>query len=125
MKKRWVAALLAALLLLLPAAARAESALTQGEPLESELPMEADAVSVLLLDARSGTVILEKNADEQRPAASLTKLMTILLTLEALDAGEIALADEISVSVAAAGMAARRRSWTRTASTQRRTCSSP
>ena len=89
MKKRWVAALLAALLLLLPAAARAESATTQaetapaqGEPLESELPMEADAVSVLLLDARSGTVILEKNADEQRPAASLTKLMTILLTLE-------------------------------------------
>ena len=104
MKKRWVAALLAALLLLLPAAARAESTLTQGEPLESELPMEADAVSVLLLDARSGTVILEKNADEQRPAASLTKLMTILLTLEALDAGEIALADEVTVSEAAAGM---------------------
>ena len=111
MKKRWVAALLAALLLLLPAAARAESATTQaetapaqGEPLESELPMEADAVSVLLLDARSGTVILEKNADEQRPAASLTKLMTILLTLEALDAGEIALADEVTVSEAAAGM---------------------
>ena len=94
MKKRWVAALLAALLLLLPAAARAESATTQaetapaqGEPLESELPMEADAVSVLLLDVRSGTVILEKNADEQSPAASLTKLMTILLTLEAIDAG--------------------------------------
>ena len=104
MKKRWVAALLAALLLLLPAAAQAESALAQGEPLESELPMEADAVSVLLLDARSGTVILEKNADEQRPAASLTKLMTILLTLEALDAGEIALADEVTVSEAAAGM---------------------
>ena len=111
MKKRWVAALLAALLLLLPAAARAESATTQaetapaqGEPLESELPMEADAVSVLLLDARTGTVILEKNADEQRPAASLTKLMTILLTLEALDDGEIALADEVTVSEAAAGM---------------------
>ena len=51
MKKRWVAALLAALLLLLPAAARAESAPAQGEPLESELPMEADAVLVLLLDA--------------------------------------------------------------------------
>ncbi|MGI5884253.1 MAG: D-alanyl-D-alanine carboxypeptidase family protein [Candidatus Spyradocola sp.] len=102
MKKRWVAAVLAAILLLVPAAARAEGAAVG--PLESELPMEADAVSVLLLDARSGTVILEKNADEQRPAASLTKLMTILLTLEALDEGRISLSDEVTVSETAAGM---------------------
>ena len=88
MLKRCLAGLLAALFLLLPIAARAQSA-----PLESELPFEADAASVLLLDARTGTVILEQNADEHRPVASITKLMTMLLVLEALDEGKIALDD--------------------------------
>lgn len=99
MLKRCLAGLLAALFLLLPIAARAQSA-----PLESELPFEADAASVLLLDARTGTVILEQNADEHRPVASITKLMTMLLVLEALDEGKIALDDQVTVSSEAAGM---------------------
>ena len=99
MLKRFLAGLLAALFLLAPIAARAQSA-----PLESELPFEADAASVLLLDARTGTVILERNADERRPVASITKLMTMLLVLEALDEGKIALDDQVIVSKEAAGM---------------------
>ena len=99
MKKRCVAALLAVLLALAPAVAHAQTA-----PLESTAPFEMDAVSVLLLDAATGTVILEKNADEKRPVASITKLMTILLVLEALDEGKIALTDSVTVSEAAAGM---------------------
>lgn len=99
MLKRCLAGLLAALFLLLPIAARAQSA-----PLESELPFEADAASVMLLDARTGTVILEQNADERRPVASITKLMTMLLVLEALDEGKIALDDQVTVSSEAAGM---------------------
>ena len=99
MLKRCLAGLLAALFLLLPIAARAQSA-----PLESELPFEADAASVLLLDARTGTVILEQNADEHRPVASITKLMTMLLVLEALDEGKVALDDQVTVSSEAAGM---------------------
>ena len=80
------------------------SSINQTVPLESEAPFELEAASVLLMDAGTGTVILEKNADEKRPVASVTKLMTILLVLEALDEGKITLEQEVTVSKAAAGM---------------------
>ncbi len=71
-------------------------------PLEKDAPMALTAPSVILTEAESGAVIFEKNADERRPAASITKLMTILIVLEKLDAGEITLEDRITVSPAAA-----------------------
>ena len=49
------------------------------EPLESEAPIALHAPTYLLMEADTGTVIFEKNADEQRPVASVTKLMTALL----------------------------------------------
>lgn len=99
MWKKWISALLAVYFLLSPVCLRA-----QRVPLETEAPFELEAASVLLMDAGTGTVILEKNADEQRPVASVTKLMTILLVLEALDEGKITLEQEVTVSKAAAGM---------------------
>ena len=99
MWKKWISALLAVYFLLSPVCLRA-----QRVPLESEAPFELEAASVLLMDAGTGTVILEKNADEKRPVASVTKLMTILLVLEALDEGKITLEQEVTVSKAAAGM---------------------
>lgn len=99
MWKKWISALLAVCFLLSPVCLRA-----QRVPLESEAPFELEAASVLLMDAGTGTVILEKNADEKRPVASVTKLMTILLVLEALDEGKITLEQEVTVSKAAAGM---------------------
>lgn len=71
-------------------------------PLEKDAPMALTAPSVILTEAESGAVIFEKNADERRPAASITKLTTILIVLEKLDAGEITLEDRITVSPAAA-----------------------
>lgn len=71
-------------------------------PLEEGTPMALTAPSAILMEAEGGTVIFEKNADEHRPAASITKLMTLLIVLEKLDAGEITLEDEITVSTAAA-----------------------
>ncbi len=99
MWKKWISALLAVYFLLSPVCLRAQTV-----PLESEAPFELEAASVLLMDAGTGTVILEKNADEKRPVASVTKLMTILLVLEALDEGKITLEQEVTVSKAAAGM---------------------
>ena len=99
MGKKWISALLAVYFLLSPVCLRA-----QRVPLETEAPFELEAASVLLMDAGTGTVILEKNADEKRPVASVTKLMTILLVLEALDEGKITLEQEVTVSKAAAGM---------------------
>ena len=99
MWKKWISALLAVYFLLSPVCLRA-----QRVPLETEAPFELEAASVLLMDTGTGTVILEKNADETRPVASVTKLMTILLVLEALDEGKITLEQEVTVSKAAAGM---------------------
>ena len=64
--------------------------------------MTLTAPSALLMEAETGAVIFEKNADERRPAASVTKLMTLLLLFERLDAGEIALSDQVTVSQNAA-----------------------
>ncbi|MDW7650083.1 MAG: D-alanyl-D-alanine carboxypeptidase family protein [Bacillota bacterium] len=51
-----------------------------------------------LLDADTGQFLYLKNADEQRPPASITKVMTLLLAFEALDAGEINWEDTVTVS---------------------------
>ena len=71
--------------------------------LEEGTPMILTAPSAILLEADTGAVIFEKNADERRPVASVTKLMTLLLVLEKLDEGVITLEDKITVSPAAAG----------------------
>lgn len=60
--------------------------------------------SVVLLEGSTGTVIYEKDKDERLKPASITKIMTLLLIFEALDAGQIKLADEVSVSEYAASM---------------------
>lgn len=54
--------------------------------------------AAILIDEDSGTVLYEKNADEQRPIASITKVMTLLLTFEALEEGKISLDDYVPVS---------------------------
>lgn len=72
-------------------------------PLEEGTPMTLTAPSAILLEADTGAVVFEKNADERRPVASITKLMTLLLTLEKLDEGSVTLEDKITVSPAAAG----------------------
>jgi len=54
--------------------------------------------SALLMDAETGTVLFEKNPDEKRAIASITKLMTMLLVLEKLESGEAALSDVVTCS---------------------------
>lgn len=65
-----------------------------------ELPCE----SAVLMDAATGEVLYEQNADAPLPPASVTKIMTLLLVMEAIDAGKIALTDMVSVSAHAAAM---------------------
>ena len=73
-------------------------------PLEPVSSFDLQTPSYLLMEASTGQVILEQNADETRPVASVTKLMTLLLVLEALDAGTVSLTDSIVCSSNAAGM---------------------
>lgn len=60
--------------------------------------------SAILMDAKTGRVLYEQNADAALPPASVTKIMTLLLVMEALDGGRISLTDEVSVSAHAASM---------------------
>ena len=56
------------------------------------------------MDADSGTVIYEKNSHDKLPPASITKIMTMLLIMEALDDGKIKLTDKVQTSEYAASM---------------------
>jgi len=60
--------------------------------------------SAFLMDQTTGTVLFEKNADEQRAPASVTKIMTLLLIMEAIESGKLSWDTPISVSAEAAGM---------------------
>ena len=59
---------------------------------------DVPCAAAILVDENSGTVLYEKNADARRPIASITKVMTLLLTFEALEAGKISLDDFVPVS---------------------------
>lgn len=72
------------------------------------LPVSADvsvsSPSVILIESSTGQVIFESNSAERRSPASITKIMTLLLTFEALDAGKIKLTDEVLTSEYASSM---------------------
>ena len=72
------------------------------------LPVSADvsvsSPSVILIESSTGKVIFESNSAERRSPASITKIMTLLLTFEALDAGKIKLTDEVLTSEYASSM---------------------
>ena len=60
--------------------------------------------SAILLEASTGTIIYEKNSEEKLPPASMTKVMSMLLIMEAIDNGTISLNDEVTISPNAAAM---------------------
>lgn len=57
-----------------------------------------EAKSALLMEPISGKIIYEKNIDEQFAPASVTKVMTMLLAMEAIDSGKISLEDKVTCS---------------------------
>ncbi|MFE5317103.1 D-alanyl-D-alanine carboxypeptidase family protein [Paenibacillus sp. NPDC056579] len=66
--------------------------------------MAPNAASAAVIDADTGTVIFEKNKDAKLPPASITKIMTMLLIMEALDQGKIKMDDKVRTSEYAASM---------------------
>ena len=70
----------------------------EGEALSLSSP------SAILVEASTGTVLFEKNPDEVRSPASITKIMTLILTFEAIEKGRIKLEDEVSTSAYAKSM---------------------
>lgn len=64
--------------------------------------MEVEAKSALLMDIATGTVLFEQNSHEALAPASVTKVMTMLLIMEAIDSGKIGWGDTVTASEAAA-----------------------
>lgn len=60
--------------------------------------------SAILMEATTGNILYEQNADEALPPASVTKVMTLLLVMEAIEEGKITLSDTVRTSAHAAGM---------------------
>ncbi len=68
------------------------------------MEFDVNAKSAILIDANSGEVIYEKNSHEKLPMASVTKIMTMLLAMEAIESRHIALTDIITISPRSASM---------------------
>ena len=60
--------------------------------------------SGIIMEASTGKILFDKNMDEQKSPASMTKIMTMLLTVEAIESGKISLDDEVNISTNASKM---------------------
>lgn len=63
-----------------------------------------NAKSAVLMEVYTGTVLFDQNSDEKLPPASITKIMSLLLIMEAVDSGKISLSDTVSASEHASSM---------------------
>jgi D-alanyl-D-alanine carboxypeptidase (penicillin-binding protein 5/6) len=61
-------------------------------------PLETTAQQVVLIDAATGTVLFEKNADQRMPTSSMIKVLTMYLTFDALRSGKLHLDDLVTIS---------------------------
>ena len=71
---------------------------------EAKNPFEVNACSAILMEYETGAILFEQNADEQLPPASITKIMTLLLVMEALEEGRITTDESVTTSARAAAM---------------------
>ena len=103
--KRVLCCLLAALLLFtLPVAAGEDAPVAIAENAPPNAPIATKCKAALLMEADTGEILYEKSPTEHLPIASVTKIMTLLLTMEALDGGTLKLEDTVTVSDYAASM---------------------
>lgn len=70
----------------------------------AEGEVELESPSAVLMEASTGKIIYNKEGDKEKPLASVTKIMTMLLIFEAIEAGKLKLEDKVSVSEHAASM---------------------
>lgn len=100
MKKGWI--LLCLFLILIPNVMASETLRVDGEAIESILANHAK--SAILLEAKTGKILYEKNSHEKLAPASMTKIMSMLLIIEAIEDGHLSWNEMITVSERAASM---------------------
>ena len=77
---------------------------TASQAQAQQIDMAPNARSAILMDSATGTILYEKNKAEKLPPASITKIMTMLLILEAIDQNKLTLEEKVSTSEYAASM---------------------
>ncbi|TCZ77495.1 D-alanyl-D-alanine carboxypeptidase [Paenibacillus albiflavus] len=98
---------LVACLLCIPLVFLLGSGLVLAEPIkkpQQQVDLTPNAQSAVLMDADTGTIIQGKNKDVKLPPASITKIMTMVLIMEAIDSGKITLDEKVTTSEYAASM---------------------
>lgn len=73
------------------------------KPISVPAPV-VDCKSAILMEAKTGQVLYEQNADEALPPASVTKIMTLLLVMEAIESGKLKYDDMVTASAHACSM---------------------
>ena len=71
---------------------------------EEKIDLGLECKSAVLMEANTGVMLYEQNADEALPPASVTKIMTLLLVMEAIEEGKVTLDDTVRTSAHAASM---------------------
>lgn len=74
------------------------------EEKQTQTELSDDSKSAVLIERDTGTILYEKNVHEKLPPASMTKIMTLLLIMEALDEGKISMDEKVRASEYAASM---------------------
>ena len=76
----------------------------QETAVEAAPSIDIDVKSAILIEKSTGTILFELNADEQLPPASITKIMTLLLVMEAIDDGNLTMETKVTASENACSM---------------------
>ncbi|QIZ68254.1 D-alanyl-D-alanine carboxypeptidase family protein [Geobacillus subterraneus] len=100
MKTIVIRLLLLPLLLFLPLSVYAE----EKEPKGAKAELADEAKSAILIERDTGKILYEKNPHEKLPPASMTKIMTMLLIMEAIDEGKLSYDEKVRASEYAASM---------------------
>lgn len=81
-----------------PPAVQTAAVQTERPPVPEQPELSLNCRAACLMDQDSGTILYEKNADQQMPIASITKVMTLLLTFEAVHDGRLTLDTPVTAS---------------------------
>ena len=74
------------------------------EETKSTLDLAKNATSAIMLEASTGEIIFQKNVNEKRPPASMTKMMSMLLIMENIEKGNLTFEEEVTASAYASSM---------------------
>lgn len=88
----------------IPTAAAMDMQQSQPTQNEAQPDLGLDCKSAVLMEASTGKILYASNQDDELPPASVTKVMTLLLIMEAIDSGRIALTDVVTASANATSM---------------------